>query len=1497
MTDSTTSTSSSLTLAAALRLRGRENYTSWKTDILFLAKSNQFRHHLISDERYPKPKDLTDIELWKTATPEQQEAWKLWEAKDAKAMMAIRTNLTKGPAEIIEGLEIAEDAWKAIQVQYEGRGGLLVYHALIDITQLRCENTAKTEEYIGSFRKLLTQLSNLNEPLPKNYAIILFINGAQKAYPHWAEYHRINTIDKLGDRTKPVTFETLQEDLLNAHKGKQTGGATNNSGSKPTGGALPARQKKGGKNNRKGHKCINCENPNAYHKPDDCFATNLEKRQAWEEQSGRKYVPWKDLKKDQNNGSSGDSYSLVLKTQAFGSGSSATTFYSNHWLGDTGADGNVTNNLAWLKSYTPISQDSERTVDTANGPTRPLGTGTVHLRALKSDGSIQLIILNDVTYLPTCPVNLFALGKMTKRREGYATMDKIMRVLPDGSEVELCALDQNLCLIIAPETPTPTQSANVNALLVARKPDDQKTTKPLGMGLWHKRLGHLGVKNIKKTADITKGIKLIEPVVKPKSPCEACSIAKPLKYQRKLSTKRAFEVFDKVHVDTFMIDPVAHNGHKYGIVFTDEATHARWGYTFKAKDEAFNCVKQFIAMVETQYGRKIKAFRMDDGREYSPAKIKDLCDDIGTILELSTPYQSNQDGTAERSIRIILEKVRSVMIGMNIPAFLWPEIFQAMIKITNRSATSNLVDLTPYECFMNKVDPDHDHTPYMGYLRVLGCRTYVQIPQEKRKRSRKIDPRAKVGMLVGYEGEHIYRVWIPNEKGRGYGQIVRSSNVVFDEYSLYSGDQADRWGSDIQYRIRGAEDEDTDELIIPDPSPEVDQPNESNQSDQEEHEITETGDLPEQVLEGQEDETQFFDPDDLAVLDPEGQDDTIIVDTAEQADPELAERQKWQRKVWVPNPEYERMTRTKTKALFCLDQYHTFRALIAAAKVVTNDPQTLKEAMESANWPEWKTAIVDEYNKLIKMGTMKLVDRPKNVKVISSKLVFKTKRDQNSRIERYKARWVARGYEQQHGRDFNQTYASTCHSVTWKIVIAIAAICDWEIDQMDAVSAFLHSEMVGDVYVEVPPLWAELLGLLADQVKGKVAKLLRGLYGLRQAPRLWQQKFKKGMIELGLHPLLTDDSVYIKTWPIPGSGGQKDLIIVVTHVDDMLVCGPNPTLIAEFKKQLSKIFQMNDLGPVTYFLGVRIIRDRKNRTIQLIQDAYIRKIIGRYKLEDSKPTSTPMQQGIQLAPNTEQASKADIEEYQSKMGSITYLAIQTRTDIAFACSVLSRFLTNPSKDHLNAADHLLRYIKGSADLCIQYGGPSQSKNLELRGYYNKSGNLHGYSDSDFAGDIELRKSTSGFVFFFAGGVISAQSKRQTITALSTTEAEYYGLAKAATEAAWLRETFKQLKYKSPDVDCIRIYGDNQAALQLTENPSYHQRTKHIAVKYHFIRDERSKGRIRLWYCPTKDMKADGLTKSLAPIKHKAFVQQLGLRPVVITGQHDRSDQMNYSTNT
>ena len=220
------------------------------------------------------------------------------------------------------------------------------------------------------------------------------------------------------------------------------------------------------------------------------------------------------------------------------------------------------------------------------------------------------------------------------------------------------------------------------------------------------------------------------------------------------------------------------------------------------------------------------------------------------------------------------------------------------------------------------------------------------------------------------------------------------------------------------------------------------------------------------------------------------------------------------------------------------------------------------------------------------------------------------------------------------------------------------------------------------------------------------------------------------------------------------------------------------------------------------------------------------------------------------------------------MGSATYLAIQTRADIAFTCSLLSRFLANPSKEHLNAADHLLRYIKGTENLGTQFGGTDVG-----------TPDLVGYSDSDWAQDPELRKSTSGYVYFLNGGVIAVQSKRQSITALSSTEAEYYALAKAVTEAAWLKETFRGLGYRHPDTECVRIYGDNIGALDLSKNPTFHQRTKHIAVKYHYTRDRRQKGHVNLWYCPTEQMKADGLTKSLTPAKHKRFVEQLGLKPI------------------
>ena len=376
---------------------------------------------------------------------------------------------------------------------------------------------------------------------------------------------------------------------------------------------------------------------------------------------------------------------------------------------------------------------------------------------------------------------------------------------------------------------------------------------------------------------------------------------------------------------------------------------------------------------------------------------------------------------------------------------------------------------------------------------------------------------------------------------------------------------------------------------------------------------------------------------------------------------------------------------------------------------------------------------------------------------------------------------MVRGFEQQYGRDYDQTYAGVCKSVTWKIILAIAAVKDWDIEQMDAVTAFLNSQIDSDVYVELPPLWKDIFDLKDEDY---VCKLLMALYGLKQSPRLWQEKLRNTLIQLRFKPLQADNCVYTR------SG-----VIICTYVDDMLITGPNPDQITQIKEALKSQFEMDDMGPATYFVGVCIIHNRAERSLTLIQDTYINKILKKYGITHMKPVATPMATGAQniLVSNPNQATKADIEEYQSKMGSATYLAIQTRADITYTCSVLSRFLSNPSKDHLDAVNWLLRYILGSIYLGIMYSG----KALDGR-----KGTIHGYSDSDFAGDIEARKSTSGYAFFFAGGVISVQSKRQSITALSSTEAEYYALSKATMEATWLCFIFRELGWNSKDARVI-----------------------------------------------------------------------------------------------
>jgi hypothetical protein len=323
------------------------------------------------------------------------------------------------------------------------------------------------------------------------------------------------------------------------------------------------------------------------------------------------------------------------------------------------------------------------------------------------------------------------------------------------------------------------------------------------------------------------------------------------------------------------------------------------------------------------------------------------------------------------------------------------------------------------------------------------------------------------------------------------------------------------------------------------------------------------------------------------------------------------------------------------------------------------------------------------------------------------------------------------------------------------------------------------------------------------------------------------------------------------------------------HVDDCTITGSSPKLLEDYKLRIGSLFKMTDLGPISWLLGIEIKRNRDARTISLSQQSYIASILQRFNFTDAKPLSMPMDPNVQLTTEQCPTSVTDIASmkhipYREAVGSLMWAAVGTRPDIAYPVGTLSKFLDNPGPAHWEAVKRVFRYLLGTKEWRMTYG-------------VGKPG-LEGYSDADGMSE-EFRRAISGYAFIIDGGAISWSSKKQELVSLSTTEAEYVAMTHAAKEAIWLRkliaELFRPLEHP------ITLHGDNQSAIALAYSDigQFHARTKHIDIRYHFIRYVIGTNSIRLVYCPTQDMVADVLTKALPSVKAKHFAAALGLRSV------------------
>ena len=517
-------------------------------------------------------------------------------------------------------------------------------------------------------------------------------------------------------------------------------------------------------------------------------------------------------------------------------------------------------------------------------------------------------------------------------------------------------------------------------------------------------------------------------------------------------------------------------------------------------------------------------------------------------------------------------------------------------------------------------------------------------------------------------------------------------------------------------------------------------------------------------------------------------------------------------------------------------------ALTVGSELEISEPSTYQAALKSQDKNQWLAAMQEEMKSLAANDTWQLVEKPKNQKIVGSKWIFKKKEGIPGKEEpRFKARLVAKGFTQREGIDYNEVFSPVVKHRSIRTILAIVAKEDLELEQLDVKTAFLHGTLDETIYMQQPQ------GFEVKSDTEQVCLLKRSLYGLKQSPRQWYRRFDDFMKKQGFNRSNYDWCVYTK------SLNNGKLIYLLLYVDDMLLACYDRTEVEKLKSQLSKEFEMKDLGSAQKIIGMEIIRDRKNRNLFLTQRGYLEKVLDRFSMRDCKPVSTPLAQHFRLS--TSEAPKTDEEKsymsnvpYANCVGCLMYAMICTRPDLAFAISIVSRFMSNPGRLHWEALKWVLRYIKGT----IGYG-------LKFHSVETHTDQVTGFVDSDYASSIDTRKSTTGYVFTLFGTAISWKAMLQSVVALSTTEAEYIAVTEAVKEAMWLKGMLLELGIKQ---ESLVVYCDNQSAVHLSKNQVFHERSKHIDIKLYFVRDVIESRTVLVEKIDTEHNPADMFTKIL-----------------------------------
>lgn len=507
---------------------------------------------------------------------------------------------------------------------------------------------------------------------------------------------------------------------------------------------------------------------------------------------------------------------------------------------------------------------------------------------------------------------------------------------------------------------------------------------------------------------------------------------------------------------------------------------------------------------------------------------------------------------------------------------------------------------------------------------------------------------------------------------------------------------------------------------------------------------------------------------------------------------------------------------------------------------------SLDEALKGPEREQWMSAVSEEIQCFEDNNAWELVDIPVSGTIVKCKWVLKKKLDSEDNI-RYRARLVAKGFMQKKGLDYEETFSPVVRYATLRLLFALAVKLNLDITHLDVTTAFLNGDLEECIFMQKPE------GFPGSKNDGKVLKLKKAIYGLKQSSRAWYKKVDECLLGMGYKRSKIESCLYTKI-------NDTCKTIVTLYVDDFLVFSNDTTETENLKKLLSSNFKLKDMGVIKQCLGMCVNVDKNNGVITLSQEKYVNQLLMKFNMSESKTADTPMEDKLHI--NKGEHCNSQIP-FQQLIGSLMYLAVLTRPDIMYSVSFLSQFNNCYNSEHWMYAKRILKYLKKTKKFGLKYTRDGNSE-------------LEGYVDADWGNNIVDRKSYTGLCFTLSGAAVAWSSRKQKSVALSSTEAEYMGITEACTEAIYLRNILFEI---TDNLYSVKIFNDNQGALKLSANNVFHNRTKHIDVRYHFCRDCVNNKIVNLEYLETDRMPADLLTKSLGRVKHYMFIEMLGLKMV------------------